>query len=58
MEIPEVPGPTQAEFEIKKEASNIISVKNPDISIPGYEVFSKKDEKKPNYPKNIREKFG
>lgn len=58
LEIPEVPGPTQAEFEIKKEASNIISVKNPDISIPGYEVFSKKDEKKPNYPKNIREKFG
>jgi hypothetical protein len=59
LEIPEVPGPTQTEFEIKKEASYIISVKNPDIVIPGYEVFSKKDEgRKPNYPKHIRDKFG
>lgn len=58
LEIPEVPGPTQTEFEIKKEASYIISVKNPEIVIPGYDVFSKKDGKKPNYPKYIRDKFG
>jgi hypothetical protein len=62
LEIPEVPGPTQTEFEIKKEVSYIVSVKNPDIVIPGYEVFSKKsddgDGRKPNYPKHIRDKFG
>jgi hypothetical protein len=62
LEIPEVPGPTQTEFEIKKEASYIVSVKNPDIVIPGYEAFSKKgddgDGRKPNYPKHIRDKLG
>ena len=57
LEIPEVPGPTQTEFEIKKEASYIVSVKNPEIFIPGYGAFSKKD-RKPNYPKHIRDKFG
>jgi hypothetical protein len=31
LELPETPGPTQREFEIKKEASYIISVKNPQI---------------------------
>jgi len=35
LELPEVPGPTQREFEIKNEASYIISVKNPDIQVPG-----------------------
>ncbi|MGE5634001.1 MAG: DUF2795 domain-containing protein [Deltaproteobacteria bacterium] len=58
LEIPEVPGPIQTEFEIKKEASYIISVKNPEIFIPGYDAFSKKDGRKPNYPKHIRDKFG
>jgi hypothetical protein len=58
LEIPEVPGPTQTEFEIKKEASYIVSVKNPEIFIPGYAAFSKKDGRKPNYPKHIKEKFG
>lgn len=57
LEIPEVLGPTQTEFEIKKEASYIVSVKNPEIFIPGYAAFSKKD-KKPAYPKHIKEKFG
>ena len=57
LEIPEVPGKTQIEFEIKKEASYIVSVKNPEIFIPGYTAFSKKD-KKPDYPKHIKEKFG
>lgn len=58
LEIPTVPGPSQAEFEIKKEASYIVSVKNPEIFISGYEAFSKKDERKPVYPKHIRDKFG
>lgn len=57
LEIPEDPGPIQTEFEIKKEASYIVSVKNPEIFIPGYDAFSKKD-RKPNYPKHIKEKFG
>ena len=57
LEIPENPGKTQLEFEIKKEASYIVSVKNPEIFIPGYAAFSKKD-KKPDYPKHIKEKFG
>ena len=57
LEIPEVPGSIQTEFEIKKEASYIVSVKNPEILIPGYDAFSKKD-RKPNYPKHIKEKFG
>ncbi|MGI0051871.1 MAG: DUF2795 domain-containing protein [Nitrososphaeraceae archaeon] len=57
LEIPQVPGPTQTEFEIKKEASYIISVKNPEIFIPGYAAFSKQD-KKPDYSKHIKEKFG
>ena len=57
LEIPEIPGPTQTEFEIKKEASYIVSIKNPEILIPGYDAFSKKD-RKPNYPNHIRDKFG
>ena len=32
-------GPTQKEFEIRKEASYIISVKNPNISVPGFAGF-------------------
>ncbi|HJS64038.1 MAG TPA: hypothetical protein VJ767_04165 [Nitrososphaeraceae archaeon] len=56
LELPEVPGPTQTEFEIKKEASYIVSVKNPEVFIPGYEVFSK--DRKPKYPRQIKEKFG
>jgi hypothetical protein len=57
LELPEVPGPTQREFEIKKEASYIISVKNPDIQIPGFATFSA-PEKKPDYPKYLKDMFG
>ena len=57
LELPEMPGPTQREFEIKKEASYIISVKNPDITVPGFAAFSFED-KKPDYPKYMKEKFG
>jgi hypothetical protein len=56
LELPEVPGPTQREFEIRKEASYIVSVKNPNISIPGFAAFS--SNKKPKYPKHLMEKFG
>ncbi len=56
MELPEVPGPTQKEFEIKKEASYIISVKNPEISVPGFAAFS--SVRRPEYPKRIMEMFG
>ena len=57
LELPKIPGPTQREFEIRKEASYIISVKNPDVTIPGYAAFFTED-KKPNYPKYLRERFG
>ena len=52
-----MPGPTQKEFEIKKEASYIISVKNPEIQVPGFAAFST-PENKPQYPKHLREMFG
>jgi hypothetical protein len=55
LELPKVPGPVQKEFEIKKEASYIISVKNPDIEIPGFALFEKR---KPKYPAKIKEQFG
>ena len=55
LELPEIPGPTQKEFEIKKEASYIVSVKNPDIQIPGFKAFEKR---KPQYPESIKKEFG
>jgi hypothetical protein len=57
LELPEIPGPTQREFEIKKEASYIISVKNPNIQTPGFAAFSAPD-KKPKYPNHLKEMFG
>lgn len=54
LELPETPGPTQREFEIKKEASYIISVKNPDVKVPGFVA----SEKNPEYPNTLKEKFG
>ena len=55
LELPEVPGVTQKEFQIKKEASYIISVKNPEIQASGYTAFI---DRKPDYPKTLKEKFG
>jgi len=49
LELPEIPGPTQKEFETKKEASYIVSVKNPDIQVSGFAAFAA-PEKKPDYP--------
>jgi Protein of unknown function (DUF2795) len=56
LELPEIPGPTQREFEIRKEASYIVSVKNPNINVPGFVAFS--SGKKPEYPRHLMEKFG
>jgi hypothetical protein len=56
LELPEVPGPTQREFEIRKESSYIISIKNPDINITGFAAFT--SGTKPQYPKHLLEKFG
>jgi hypothetical protein len=56
LELPEIPGPTQKEFEIKKEASYIISVRNPDVKVPGFAAVS--SNKKIEYPKHLIEKFG
>ncbi|HZD35831.1 MAG TPA: DUF2795 domain-containing protein [Nitrososphaeraceae archaeon] len=56
LELPEMPGPTQGEFEIKKEASYIVSVKNPDICVPGFATLS--SSRRPNYSQDIIEKFG
>jgi hypothetical protein len=55
LELPEVPGITQREFQIKKEASYIISVKNPDMQVRGYAAFL---DRKPDYPKTLKQKFG
>jgi Protein of unknown function (DUF2795) len=55
LELPEEPGPAQTEFQSKKEASYIVSIKNPDIQVPGYSAFLKR---KPNYPISLKEKFG
>jgi len=55
LELPVIPGPTQREFQIKKEASYIISIKNPDIQVRGYNAFL---DRKPAYPKTLKEKFG
>jgi hypothetical protein len=55
LEIPEVPGVTQKEFQIRKEASYIISVKNPEIQVGGYTAFL---DRKPDYPNTLKEKFG
>jgi hypothetical protein len=54
LELPEVPGPAQREFEIKKEASYIMSVKNPDIQVRGFAAF---ENRKPQYPSSVKEKF-
>lgn len=57
LELPKIPGPAQKEFEIKREASYLISVKNPNIAIPGFAAISS-STRRPNYPKHIMEKFG
>jgi hypothetical protein len=40
LELQDIPGPTQREFEIRKEAGYIISIKNPNIKACGFAAFS------------------
>lgn len=44
-------GKAQKELGIKKEATYVISVKNPDVKTPKY------IDEKPNYPKTLQKKF-
>jgi hypothetical protein len=55
LELPERPGPAQEEFEIKKEASYIIAVKNPDLPQPPG-ITAPREQ--PSYPERLKEKFG
>jgi hypothetical protein len=56
LELPQELSHTQKEFEIKNEASYIISVKNPEISVSGFTAFS--SARKPQYPNDLVELFG
>lgn len=51
-----MPGPAQKEFEIKKEASYIMAVKNPDASVnaPGFAMLEKAG---PDYPEDFKRRF-
>jgi hypothetical protein len=57
LELPEMPGRTQKEFDIKKEASYVIAVKNPKVTArtPGFAAL---DRRTPHYPQEVVEKFG
>ncbi|MDN5846244.1 MAG: hypothetical protein L0H53_08230 [Candidatus Nitrosocosmicus sp.] len=55
LELPEKLGPSQTEFQIQKEASYIISIKNPEINIEAFSSFS---NKKPDYPEELKQLFG
>ena len=54
LELPKQPGPAQEEFDVKREASYIVAVKNPEISTPGAPA----PPKPPAYPQTLLEKFG
>ena len=48
---PDKPGKAQKELGILPEASFVISVRNPDVDVPGF------PDEKPDYPKKLQEKF-
>ena len=54
LELPKEPGPAQKEFDLQKEASYVVAVKNPDIAAPG---FSSPKEP-PAYPERLKRTFG
>lgn len=54
LELPKHVGPAQREFDIRREASYITAVKNPDISTPGFPST----KYPPAYPERLRAKFG
>jgi hypothetical protein len=57
LELPEMPGPTQREFEIKKEASYVMAIKNPEASVNA-QGFVLLEKNKPDYSLNVRARFG
>lgn len=54
LELPKKPGHAQAEFEIEQEASYVVAVKNPEVSIPGFPA----PDEPPEYGPEIEAKFG
>jgi hypothetical protein len=54
LEVPKEPGPAQQEFEIKRAASYVVAVKNPEVVVPGFPS----SEDGPRYPDRLRQKFG
>lgn len=57
LELPEMPGPTQKEFEIKKEASYVMAVKNPDAPATA-QGFAPLEKGRPDYPQQVKSRFG
>jgi hypothetical protein len=55
LELPERPGPAQDEFEIKREASYIVAVRNPDVPVPPGLPAS---AEQPSYPERLTRQFG
>ncbi|KAG9300781.1 hypothetical protein G9A89_023579 [Geosiphon pyriformis] len=55
LELPSQPGEVQHAFNIKHEASYIITVKNPEIANPGYAGLPNKQRK--SFPSHLMEKF-
>lgn len=56
LEFPEEPSEVQNEFNIEKEGSYVISVKNPETTNPSYAGLP--DNEKVTYPTHLLEKFG
>jgi hypothetical protein len=54
LELPKHAGPAQEEFEIQEEASYVLGVKNPEVTLPG----APSPPRPPDYPPHLREKFG
>jgi hypothetical protein len=56
LELPRTPGPVQRAFDIRKAASIIVTVKNPEADSPPEAGLP--EYRKPEYPKQLVEKFG
>jgi hypothetical protein len=55
LELPEKPGPAQHTFNIQREASYIVAVRNPDLpAVHGVPAL----RQQPSYTKSVRESFG
>jgi hypothetical protein len=58
LELPEMPGPVQAELGIRLRASMIVTVRNPDAPRPQDRPSGLPPTRRPTYPDELREKFG